>query len=453
MIDAYRDAGGRGPLHLQVHLSWAPDEDDGAGDRARPVAQQRLRRRRSAGTSTTGRALRRGRREHVHARAGRARSVHVSADLGPARRLAARVRRARLRRDLPAPRRPGAGRVHRRVRREGAAPAGGRRRAAGMRLDPDRATCGGRTPSSTAWTSRRYLDGDGDGCGDFRGLSQRIDHLAELGVTCIWLMPFYPTPDRDDGYDITDFYGVDPRLGTLGDFVEFVRTAHDRGMRVIADLVVNHTSDQHPWFQSARSSRDSPYRDWYVWRDEPPPDGPQGVVVPRRGDEHLGVRRGGRPVLPAPLLQAPAGPQRGQPRRCATRSPRSWASGSSWAVRLPGRRRAVPAGDRRRRVDGAELPDPHDYLARPAVVPRPPQRRGGPARRGEPARTRTAGAFFGERRTRRRADDVLRLHRHAAAVPVAGPRRRRPAGRGAARAGPRSRRTASGRRSCATTTS
>jgi trehalose synthase len=125
-----------------------------------------------------------------------------------------------------------------------------------------------------------YADGDGDGCGDFRGLIQQIDHLQRLGVTCIWLMPFYPSPDRDDGYDITDFYGVDPRLGTVGEFVEFVRTARDRGIRVIADLVVNHTSAQHPWFQQARSSRDNPYRDWYVWADEPLADGPQGITFP-----------------------------------------------------------------------------------------------------------------------------------------------------------------------------
>jgi trehalose synthase len=125
-----------------------------------------------------------------------------------------------------------------------------------------------------------YLDSNGDGHGDFHGLAQRVDYLNNLGVTCIWLMPFYPTPDRDDGYDITDFYGVDPRLGTSGDLVEFLRLARDRGMRVIADLVVNHTSAQHPWFQRARSSRDSPYRDWYVWRDEPPPDGPKGITFP-----------------------------------------------------------------------------------------------------------------------------------------------------------------------------
>ncbi|WP_370025279.1 alpha-amylase family protein [Planotetraspora sp. GP83] len=125
-----------------------------------------------------------------------------------------------------------------------------------------------------------YADGDGDGIGDFRGAIQHIDHLDRLGVTCIWLMPFFPTPDRDDGYDITDFYSVDPRLGTLGDFVEFMRVARDRGIRVIADLVVNHTSDEHPWFKEARSSRDSRYRDWYIWSDKPEPDDPKGIVFP-----------------------------------------------------------------------------------------------------------------------------------------------------------------------------
>ncbi|GHD44345.1 alpha-amylase [Mycetocola manganoxydans] len=115
-----------------------------------------------------------------------------------------------------------------------------------------------------------FMDWNDDGIGDLAGLAHRMDYLAELGVTCLWLMPFYPTPDRDDGYDITDFYGVDPRLGHHGDLVEILRTANDRGMRVIVDLVVNHTSDKHPWFKSARSSVDSPYRDFYVWVDEPP---------------------------------------------------------------------------------------------------------------------------------------------------------------------------------------
>lgn len=125
-----------------------------------------------------------------------------------------------------------------------------------------------------------FYDSDGDGVGDLAGLAQRIDHLADLGVTCLWLMPFYPTAEKDDGYDITDFYAVDPRLGTLGDLVEVVRTAHDRGMRVIADLVVNHTSDQHPWFRSARRSKTSRYRDYYVWRSEKPAETPEDVVFP-----------------------------------------------------------------------------------------------------------------------------------------------------------------------------
>jgi trehalose synthase len=125
-----------------------------------------------------------------------------------------------------------------------------------------------------------FMDWNGDGYGDFPGLAQRLDHLHELGVTCLWLMPFYPTGDRDDGYDITDFYGVDSRLGTHGDFVEVIRTANDRGIRVIADLVVNHTSNKHPWFKAAESSVDSPYRDFYVWRGDKPPDTSKEVVFP-----------------------------------------------------------------------------------------------------------------------------------------------------------------------------
>ncbi|MDX6254404.1 MAG: hypothetical protein QOJ11_738 [Frankiales bacterium] len=125
-----------------------------------------------------------------------------------------------------------------------------------------------------------FADSNGDGIGDLPGLTERIDYLAGLGVTCLWLLPIYPSPRRDDGYDITDFYGIDPRFGTIGDFVELVRTAADRGIKVLVDLVLNHTSDQHPWFQAARSDPDSQYRDWYVWSDQKPADTKTGIAFP-----------------------------------------------------------------------------------------------------------------------------------------------------------------------------
>jgi trehalose synthase len=124
-----------------------------------------------------------------------------------------------------------------------------------------------------------FLDSNGDGCGDLVGLIERIDYLAGMGVSCLWLMPFYPSVQRDDGYDITDFYGIDERLGTAGDFAELIRTADDRGMRVIADLVVNHTSDRHPWFQAGRDP-ESPYHEYYVWAEEKPEEKPGDVVFP-----------------------------------------------------------------------------------------------------------------------------------------------------------------------------
>jgi maltose alpha-D-glucosyltransferase/alpha-amylase len=125
-----------------------------------------------------------------------------------------------------------------------------------------------------------FQDSDGDGVGDLRGLTSRLDYLDRLGVTCLWLNPIHPTPNRDDGYDVTDFYGVDPRVGSLGDFSELLHAADNRGMRVIIDLVVNHTSNEHPWFREACGNPKSPFRDWYVWSDEEPSDLRQGVVFP-----------------------------------------------------------------------------------------------------------------------------------------------------------------------------
>jgi len=125
-----------------------------------------------------------------------------------------------------------------------------------------------------------YLDTNADGIGDFQGLFRRLDYLQGLGVTTIWLLPFQPSPGRDDGYDVSDYYGVDPRYGSLGDFVEFTEGCRQRGLRVIIDLVVNHTSNQHPWFQEARKSPDSKYRDWYVWSKKKPRNASEGVVFP-----------------------------------------------------------------------------------------------------------------------------------------------------------------------------
>jgi maltose alpha-D-glucosyltransferase/alpha-amylase len=125
-----------------------------------------------------------------------------------------------------------------------------------------------------------FADSNGDGIGDFIGLIDRLDYIASLGITCIWLMPFYPTPNRDDGYDITDYTAIDPRFGTLADFAEFMLEARERGLHVITDLVPNHTSDQHPWFKAARLDPKSPYRAYYVWRTDDPGDTSSEVVFP-----------------------------------------------------------------------------------------------------------------------------------------------------------------------------
>ncbi|PYM40059.1 MAG: maltose alpha-D-glucosyltransferase [Candidatus Rokuibacteriota bacterium] len=112
---------------------------------------------------------------------------------------------------------------------------------------------------------KAFMDGNGDGVGDFAGLTERLDYLAELGVDCLWILPMYASPLRDDGYDIADFFAIHPAYGTLEDFQKFLDAAHARGLRVIADLVMNHTSDAHPWFQASRADPASPYADYYVW--------------------------------------------------------------------------------------------------------------------------------------------------------------------------------------------
>jgi maltose alpha-D-glucosyltransferase/alpha-amylase len=125
-----------------------------------------------------------------------------------------------------------------------------------------------------------FMDANGDGIGDFEGLMRRLDYLQGLGINAIWLMPFQTSPGRDGGYDVVDYYGVNPPYGTLGDFVEFTQGARQRGIRVIIDLALNHTSDQHPWFQEARRDRSSKYRDWYIWSDRKPSNANRGMVFP-----------------------------------------------------------------------------------------------------------------------------------------------------------------------------
>jgi maltose alpha-D-glucosyltransferase / alpha-amylase len=124
---------------------------------------------------------------------------------------------------------------------------------------------------------RTFCDSNADGIGDFAGLTQRLSYLQELGITAIWLLPFYPSPLRDDGYDIADYTSVHPSYGSMEDFKTFLTTAHSRGIRVIIEMVLNHTSDQHPWFKEARSSRENPKRDWYVWSETD--DRYQGVPI------------------------------------------------------------------------------------------------------------------------------------------------------------------------------
>ncbi|HKQ06682.1 MAG TPA: alpha-amylase family protein [Blastocatellia bacterium] len=127
---------------------------------------------------------------------------------------------------------------------------------------------------------KTFMDSNGDGIGDFEGLMRRLDYLSSLGVGALWLAPFQPTPNRDNGYDISDYYGVDPRYGSSGDFVEFMHQADERGLKVIIDLVVNHTSDQHLWFKMARSDKQSKFRDWYIWSKKRPPNWNKGMVFP-----------------------------------------------------------------------------------------------------------------------------------------------------------------------------
>ncbi|RMH68060.1 MAG: alpha-amylase [Actinomyces sp.] len=130
---------------------------------------------------------------------------------------------------------------------------------------------------------RSFADSDGDGVGDLRGILGHLDHLVDLGVDVVWITPFYPSPMADFGYDVADYRDIDPLFGTLADFDALVAALHDAGLRLLVDLVPNHTSDQHPWFRASRSGRDDPHRDWYIWRDPAPDGGPPNNWVSHFG--------------------------------------------------------------------------------------------------------------------------------------------------------------------------
>ena len=165
---------------------------------------------------------------------------------------------------------------------------------------------------------RSFADSDGDGVGDLPGIIAKLDYLRDLGVDAIWLSPIYPSPGRDVGYDVSDHTAVDPLFGGDAEFDRFVAAAHRRGLRVVLDMVMNHTSDQHPWFQASRSSRDGPYADWYLWRDpagldaagQPDPTEQLAVVVRRLG---VAVGRAAAAVLHAHLPRRAARAELAQP--------------------------------------------------------------------------------------------------------------------------------------------
>ena len=196
-----------------------------------------------------------------------------------------------------------------------------------------------------------YMDANGDGIGDFKGLMRRLDYLHGLGITAIWLMPFQPSPGKDDGYDIADYYGVDPRYGTLGDFVEFTHGGKQRGIRVIIDLVVNHTSNEHPWFKAARSAtRIRPIATGMSGRRRSRANANKGMVFPGvQKSTWTHDQEARRLVLPS-LLRFPARPQHVEPAG-AGRDPQDHGLlDPARRVRLPHGRRAVRDRDQGRRT-------------------------------------------------------------------------------------------------------
>ena len=167
---------------------------------------------------------------------------------------------------------------------------------------------------------KAFADSNNDGIGDFAGLTEKLDYLQDLGVTALWLLPFYPSPGRDDGYDIADYGAINPDFGTMKDFRRFIAEAKRRGLRVITELVINHTSDQHDWFKRARrSDPKSSARNWYVWSDTDQKYPGTRIIFTDTEKSNWTWDPEAGAVLLAPLLLAPAGPEFRQSARASAR--------------------------------------------------------------------------------------------------------------------------------------
>ena len=189
---------------------------------------------------------------------------------------------------------------------------------------------------------KTFADSNGDGIGDFKGLTGKLDYLRDLGVDCLWLLPMYPSPFRDDGYDIADYCSIHPSYGTLDDFAEFLDAAHARGLRVITELVLNHTSDQHAWFKEARRSRDDPRRDWYVWSDTDERYAGVRIIFVDTERSNWAWDPESKQYLLAPVLQSSARPELRQPRSPGGNVERDEVLARPRSGRVPRRRGAVP---------------------------------------------------------------------------------------------------------------
>ena len=298
---------------------------------------------------------------------------------------------------------------------------------------------------------RAFYDSNADGSGDLRGLTEQLDYLKWLGVDCLWLPPFYDSPLRDGGYDIRDFYKVLPEFGTVDDFVDLLDAAHSRGIRVITDLVMNHTSDSHAWFQESRRDPDGPYGDFYVWSDTSEKYTDARIIFVDTEESNWTFDPVRRQFFWHRFFSPPARPQLRQPRRAGSDARRPAVLARPRHRRLPAGRRALPV-----RAGGHQLREPARDARVPQALPQGDRRRvprPGAAGRGQPVARRRGRVLRRPEHRRRRVPHGVPLpadaaHLHGGAARVALP----DLGDPGADTG-RSRTRRSGASSCATTTS